>query len=320
MPPRPATLTLVLGLAACCVPGCSVYKFYRITAMVEPSVYNRKADRIASLTKYRKTAEQVWESTGLACPEDHSDEDYRDGFVVGFADYVYAGGDGSPPPVPPRRYWCVEERTPEGASRIQSWFAGYRHGAGVARLGGYRKVATIGVSASVRDCTPCGCPNESATPTRQHAASPPVINVAPSPLRQGPSDETLPLPPPAEGTLDGALDDEDPFIDDPSDAVSAPPSELNLPELFGDLPATKGMTGGPTRHIERDASTATPRARHASHSSSTRQAVFEPEANRPRSVSQPAPAAGDARAEVMAPRPPTRDSFQPHPLAPMFSR
>ena len=68
------------------------------------------------------------------------------GFRDGFVDYVYAGGNGEPPPVPPRQYWNVMLRSPEGKQLADQWFAGYRHGAQIARDGGYRDLGTIRTS------------------------------------------------------------------------------------------------------------------------------------------------------------------------------
>jgi hypothetical protein len=69
--------------------------------------------------------------------------DYETGFIDGFVDYVFAGGNGEPPPVPPRRLWNVYFRSEEGHLRAADWFTGYRHGAGYARDGGYRELSTI---------------------------------------------------------------------------------------------------------------------------------------------------------------------------------
>ncbi|MEN1680499.1 MAG: hypothetical protein AAGJ46_12975 [Planctomycetota bacterium] len=319
MPLRTASSALVIGLAACCLPGCSVYKFYRITAMAEPSHFSRKADRIASITKYRKIAKEVWETSGLACPESYTDDDYRDGFVTGFADYIFAGGDGSPPPVPPRRYWCVTERTPEGAARVQSWFAGYRHGAEIARLGKYRDVATVTVSASVRDCTPCGCPDQEGCSTPGPAVSPPVHEVIPG------------LPPagaaPSEPAVDGGENEEpdaeeaEPLAPPPSDSlIEVPLPELEMPAPPGDLPAAPqeatetlfDTAGGdyPSRHpLPRPRLVETPAPAFAASPALTERAVL------PDPAEAIVPVGGVALPPGAETPPPSE-----HPMAPMFAR
>jgi hypothetical protein len=70
------------------------------------------------------------------------------GFLDGFTDFVYAGGSGEPPPVPPRQFWNVEWRSPRGHEASQDWFSGYRHGARVARDGGFRQRAIVQSSVS----------------------------------------------------------------------------------------------------------------------------------------------------------------------------
>jgi hypothetical protein len=52
--------------------------------------------------------------------------------------------------VPPRRFWNAGFRTDEGKLRANQWFEGYRHGARVAREGGYRERATL--HSSVTNC------------------------------------------------------------------------------------------------------------------------------------------------------------------------
>lgn len=57
---------------------------------------------------------------------------YADGFEQAFVDLA-EGGDGSIPPIPPKRYWNAEFRCPAGSGCAQDWFVGYE--AGVAAAG-----------------------------------------------------------------------------------------------------------------------------------------------------------------------------------------
>ncbi|MEO0530428.1 MAG: hypothetical protein AAF266_07585 [Planctomycetota bacterium] len=157
-PRRSSTILLVLlGLP---LSGCSVFDEAWIVGYFEPELYSDFADEQMSGAAYRALADQVWADLGGDCPESCLAGDYAWGFREGFASYVYAGGSGEPPAVPPRPYWQLDLRNPEGSRAVQSWFEGYRHGARVAREGGYRRTATIKVSASLRDCDACGCPDE----------------------------------------------------------------------------------------------------------------------------------------------------------------
>jgi hypothetical protein len=109
----------------------------------EPRAFSWKHDRRRSIEAYRQLADEVWLETAAACPDLQLTSDYGLGFRDGFVDYVYAGGSGEPPPVPPREFWNVMLRAPDGKARANQWFAGYRHGARVAREGGYRDLGTV---------------------------------------------------------------------------------------------------------------------------------------------------------------------------------
>jgi hypothetical protein len=119
--------------------GCSVFQQSRRTMLQEPSEYSWRNDRHRSLKVYRQWADQAWANASGSCPQDGMVDDYALGFRDGFVDFVYAGGEGEPPPVPPRKFWNVAWRTPEGDAAARQWFSGYRHGAQVARDGGYRE-------------------------------------------------------------------------------------------------------------------------------------------------------------------------------------
>jgi hypothetical protein len=188
------------------------------------------------------------------CPELLGSPDYALGFRDGFVDYVYAGGNGEPPPVPPRQYWNVMLRSPEGKQLADAWFAGYRHGAQIARDGGYRDLGTIRTSLVSVDApyeqsldapTPADphvdsmdgygsqpelLPEPQATPNRPALPAPQRPPVEESPVDD---DAGGPLVPPQTSESAGM-----PSMDSPnSEADSAEqPQDLPLPneELLGD--------------------------------------------------------------------------------------
>jgi hypothetical protein len=124
--------------------GCSTLcQNWLRTLCHEPRSYNWRADKRRSLEEYRTWAEQAWSAEWQSCGGVASGPDYAAGFRDGFVDYVYAGGNGEPPPVPPREFWNTALRSPAGKERVSQWFEGYRHGARVAREGGYRELATV---------------------------------------------------------------------------------------------------------------------------------------------------------------------------------
>jgi hypothetical protein len=94
----------------------------------------------------RRWAEEAWQqvacaSHGFMNQVGHS-EDYAHGFKDGFAEYLYRGGDGEPPLVAPLRYRDSRYQNEQGYHAVQDWFAGYRHGAAMARDSGARKWIT----------------------------------------------------------------------------------------------------------------------------------------------------------------------------------
>jgi hypothetical protein len=69
-------------------------------------------------------------------------EDYAHGFKAGFAEFLFRGGDGEPPLMPPLRYRDIRYQNERGYSAVQDWFAGYRHGSTLAHDSGARKWIT----------------------------------------------------------------------------------------------------------------------------------------------------------------------------------
>ncbi len=100
-------------------------------------------DRDHSVEVYRSWADQAWGEQLSSDSGQCIQGAYEAGFKDGFVDYVYGGGSGEPPPVPPRPFWNVDLRNPNGHTEATDWFAGYRHGAQVAKEEGYRKRALI---------------------------------------------------------------------------------------------------------------------------------------------------------------------------------
>jgi hypothetical protein len=159
----------------------------------------------AEQSRNRKWADEAWQTTCGEHPDLALDEDHAEGFRCGFLEYVWRGGNGEPPPLPPLKYRAVRYQTPAGYRAIESWFAGYRHGAEVAHQGGYRDLVTG--PSSLRKPSPHapepppGLPVEG--PVWDHAAS----------GKENGADSTGPpaapgiaprLPPPQPAEADGA--------------------------------------------------------------------------------------------------------------------
>jgi hypothetical protein len=131
---------LLVVLLAMGMPGCSVCRDFQRTMLKEPAEFSWKLDRRRSVKMYREWADEAWKTCCAGCgvSPDGITQEYEAGFRDGFVEYVYAGGTGEPPPAPPRKFWNAGFRDEEGRAAAQFWFKGYRHGASVARDGGYR--------------------------------------------------------------------------------------------------------------------------------------------------------------------------------------
>lgn len=144
--PRPACASRWLAVAAVLAAtstGCEVCRHARRTLLEEPAEYSYKRDRPRSLRLYREWADQEWSQFAGNCGDGQDPDEFGAGFRDGFVDYVFAGGTGEPPPVPPRKFWNAAWRNPAGHAASADWFNGYRVGASVARDGGYRRAAIV---------------------------------------------------------------------------------------------------------------------------------------------------------------------------------
>jgi hypothetical protein len=230
---------LATATAGACLSGCSVWQDAGRTMLREPAEYAWKLDRKRSLGVYRQWADEAWAMQSGSCAEVGSVDDYALGFRDGFVDYVYAGGEGEPPPVPPRKFWNIGWRKDQNDAAAYEWFAGYRHGAQAAREGGYRERGVV--PSAYRSADAWQWNAEAA----QFSVSPGVGAelVAPGepllayPDSQAPdaveSDrETLPAPP------DGPSDDTVAPSEVDSEAVEhAPPTVGTAPTIGRGMPA-----------------------------------------------------------------------------------
>ena len=104
----------------------------------------------------------------------------------------WSGGTGEPPAMPPFRYQLHHYMSVEGRLAVQAWFAGFRHGAALAKASGLREVILVPVSN-----VPCDPPPVRMYTPRQRGSerdgksSHELFLVPPTPL------DTLPAPRPA---------------------------------------------------------------------------------------------------------------------------
>ena len=92
---------------------------------------------------FRHLAQQAWADLQANCPGKNHSTDYVCGFRDGYVDYLYAGGNGEPPALLPKRYLRFREQRNHGCQGLMDWYAGFRHGAAVAFDSGIRKSLVI---------------------------------------------------------------------------------------------------------------------------------------------------------------------------------
>src|SRR5262245_36433225 len=97
----------VLGLCAL-APGCAPLKHVAIVTICEPAMYCMGLDEWVSKRRNAALAEEAWANFVGALPDGQYSPDFAVGFKAGFEDYLFAGGNGEPPVVPPRGYWKPE--------------------------------------------------------------------------------------------------------------------------------------------------------------------------------------------------------------------
>ncbi len=208
-----AKIVAMLCFFACVsLSGCTLCQNFKRTIFDEPSEFSWMEDREESMEVYRTWADQAWGEQCSADPEQGASRIYAAGFKDGFVDYVYAGGSGEPPPVPPRRFWNVDRRNPQGHMGAADWFAGYRHGSQVAREEGYRERAIVPVSMFLSN----------SKDTYGKRPQNRVENPSWLPMADPQEPEFLPL---AEGTPVG----EQPVLENPADQLTdVDPSDNDL--------------------------------------------------------------------------------------------
>jgi hypothetical protein len=190
------------------------------TVWHEPAAYSWKHDRRRSEESYRQWADAALAEELGRCPDLFGGPDYVMGFRDGFVDFVYLGGTGEPPPVPPRHFWNVMLRSPEGKQRANLWFDGYRHGAAAARDGGYRELGRVNSSL-------LGFAGGQAHSTYPLTVDTPLFD---PPAEYWPDGEVLPEPPietPAQ-----PLESDDVEATEPASEPALVPETDNAPEFI----------------------------------------------------------------------------------------
>jgi hypothetical protein len=133
-----------VALAGCNIIADTHRVFFlaKRTTKLEPRYFPYlRNERLSRMRNYA-LARRVWSEVSEDRPEAYS-KHYAKGFVSGFTDYMFRGGTGSPPLIPPRAYWQMGYETPGGKQAIHDWYAGFQHGAEECKLRGHRDLVVV---------------------------------------------------------------------------------------------------------------------------------------------------------------------------------
>lgn len=133
-------LCMALTLSGCALANDTSRVFYlaKRTTHIEPRFYRyMKSDR-KEQREARRLGEQAWSEYIGQNPELTPTRDFEAGFVEGFADYLYRGGSGEPPAIPPRGYWNLRFLNQFGKRLANEWYSGFRAGAQDCKARGLR--------------------------------------------------------------------------------------------------------------------------------------------------------------------------------------
>ncbi len=141
-------MTVALRNALICLPlmclgGCSWFPYLVENVVGEPLNFT---ECCCFHVEVWMLADHAWKDVVAEHPESRLSLAYADGFHHGFTDYVNRNDSGEPPASPPCRYRLRVLRTPEQQQRIDDWFAGFRHGAEVARVQGWRDGVVVPIA------------------------------------------------------------------------------------------------------------------------------------------------------------------------------
>jgi hypothetical protein len=238
----------LLGLCAV-APGCAPLKQVARVIICEPAAYCLGMDETVACMRDSDLAQEAWAHFSSAVPDNPYSEDFAAGFKDGFADYLWAGGNGEPPAIPPRQYWTPNYQSPDGIALMNDWFRGFRLGAAVARDSGYREAVIIPASTRLpRTELPSGnavAPTKPMPYSEEPLPMPkPVQNPkgAPAPRPQSPAAQAQPPQTPANLPRPVAGNAAAPSLP----PVSGQPAEsATTPQAPASLPASPGPASGP---------------------------------------------------------------------------
>ncbi len=177
-------LVAVFASLAPVLAGCSAIKHatHNVTNEILAGSSQRGIER-----DLRRDAREAWRVVRAQHPRRAFTDEFHDGFLDGYVDYLDRGGNAQPPATPPIKY--VRNRkyfTPEGNCLLRDYYLGFKYGTDCALASGQRQYLTIPIL--LPDCTP-------TVSVPQIVAQPGVPYVPYVPTKP-PGSDTLPPPRP----------------------------------------------------------------------------------------------------------------------------
>jgi hypothetical protein len=170
---------VILVAAAC--SGCELLTITARNLVVLPA---QCIDDCRSRKLNERLAEAAWLEIEAGHPGVYS-KHYARGFRRGYADYLYIGGEGQPPPVPPWYYQTLVYQTPRGYQAILEWYDGFRHGAATAMASSQRRWIIVPLSRPVVENTV----SQASPPAPAEPDLPPPQKLMPPPQKRMPPAE-----------------------------------------------------------------------------------------------------------------------------------
>jgi hypothetical protein len=187
---------------SCLLPvlaGCNTarHAVQYVTQTVTPDTGAPRAPR-AGAEDLRRDAQTAWETVRSQHPKRALSDEFRDGFVDGYSDFLARGGAAQPaavPPVPYERY--KKYFGPDGHSLVRDYYLGFQYGIDVAGATGRRSG-----EPAARAGTPA--PTGSKAPDMLPPRPLPDTGKSGEPKKSS-DDPPLLLPPPGVGDGKGPL-------------------------------------------------------------------------------------------------------------------
>ena len=224
-------------IVGCLTPltGCHLARNVTRNAYNEPTEI---LDEVNVERQLRREAKAAFAEVKRQYPRRSFCEDFEDGFVDGYSDFLDSGGNAIMPAMPPLKYRKAKYLNPEGHARIKDYFLGFKYGMDVAVATGCRPFYTVPILIPE--------PNE-LPPLNITVLPPPPDENAPMPKLGAP----LPLPKETKPSDKGGTKETstspnlgNPVVPKPGDSntVPIPPGTIPKPIPPGTPPGPGGKS------------------------------------------------------------------------------